>query len=481
MGGAEAARADGGGAGEGAAQGPPRRPLRILVVTNMYPPHAYGGYELGCRDVVDRWRRRGHEVAVLTSTVRLPGATDGDGAEPSAEGPTDPTEVRRQLRLYWEDHAILRPGPVRRLRWELANRRALDRALASFRPDVCSVWAMGALSLGLLARPARRSVPVVPVICDEWPVYGPHLDAWVRMFGTRPRLGRVARALTGLPVTAPDLDALGPACFGSAWLCARVRAGSPWRFPHARVVPWGIDPERFAAASGTTGGAPWRWRLLYVGRIDPRKGVDVAIRALARCPPEATLAVVGRGDDRHLSELGDLARALGVGERVTFGAASRAELAERYRAADAVVFPPVWDEPFGMVPLEAMACGTPVVASPTGGSAEFLDDGSNCLAFPAGDAEALAGALARLAGDPALAHALATAGLDTARRFTVDRLAQRLEDVHRGAVDAPVAERTRQPPAPSTPGGAPQRAGATSGEKAASSAASRARATGSAR
>src|SRR5205814_9484261 len=63
---------------------------RILVITNMYPPHHYGGYELACRDVVGRWRRRGHEVTVLTTTMRLPGGLGGESPR-----------VRRQLDLYY--------------------------------------------------------------------------------------------------------------------------------------------------------------------------------------------------------------------------------------------------------------------------------------------------------------------------------------------------------------------------------------------
>ncbi len=80
--------------------------MRILVLTNMYPPHAYGGYEQCCRDVVERWRAAGHEVLVLTSTVRVPGVDEG--AEP-------PNEVRRLLRLYWADHEILDPPLARAL------------------------------------------------------------------------------------------------------------------------------------------------------------------------------------------------------------------------------------------------------------------------------------------------------------------------------------------------------------------------------
>ncbi|MHB8330441.1 MAG: glycosyltransferase family 4 protein, partial [Acidimicrobiales bacterium] len=124
---------------------------------------------------------------------------------------------------------------------------------------------------------------------------------------------------------------------------------------------------------------------------------------------------------------------LGVGGRVRFGRCDRADLALRYAAADAVVFAPLWEEPFGLVPLEAMACGTPVVASPTGGSAEFLVDGVNCVAFASGDAIALAEALERLAADVGLRRTIVDNGLRTAAGYDADHLAVELEAWHRSA------------------------------------------------
>src|SRR5205814_9840153 len=101
---------------------------------------------------------------------------------------------------------------------------------------------------------------------------------------------------------------------------------------------------------------PWRWRLLYVGRIDARKGIETLLQALAHLPSEATLTVVGAGDERELGAL--QARAP---RRVAFtGRRDREALKAAYAEADAVVFPVIWDEPWGLVPLEAMALGRPV-------------------------------------------------------------------------------------------------------------------------
>jgi glycosyltransferase involved in cell wall biosynthesis len=117
-----------------------------------------------------------------------------------------------------------------------------------------------------------------------------------------------------------------------------------------------------------------------------------------------------------------------VGERVRFaGQLGRAELHEAYGACDAVVFPVVWQEPWGLVPLEAMARGRPVVATGRGGSAEYLRDGENCLLFEAGDAPALAAALTRLADGADLRARLRRGGLETAPRHTEAELNRAVE------------------------------------------------------
>jgi glycosyltransferase involved in cell wall biosynthesis len=106
-----------------------------------------------------------------------------------------------------------------------------------------------------------------------------------------------------------------------------------------------------------------------------------------------------------------------VQDRVALhGRLARAEVPAAYAAADAVLFPVTWPEPWGLVPLEAMAVGRPVVATGTGGSAEYLRDGENCLLAAPGDPAALARAVARLQSDAALRARLVAGGRATAAR-----------------------------------------------------------------
>lgn len=395
----------------------------------MFPPHSYGGYEAWCRDVLRRWRDAGHEVMVLTSDIEVPGVSGSE--EPGIE-------VRRVLKLYWKDHVILNPPLWQRVRREVANRRALKRALQAHRPQVVSAWAMGAMSLGLLTLLGEIGVPTVSVVCDEWPVYGPQVDAWSRFATAHPRLAGALGLVTRVPVRIPDLDLLGPACFVSDRMRAKARQLSVWSFPQAQVVPSGIELSDFPRADA--GERPWRWRLLHVGRLDPRKGVHIAVEALANCPAGATLDLLGDGDPAYLRQLRQLAQSLGVTDRVRFASSDREGMASWYAGADAVIFAPIWEEPFGMVPLEAMACGTPVIASPTGGSTEFLVDGDNCVTFANGDVGQLVAGLERLAGDDGLRGAIVASGLQTAAKYDAGRLAQELLSWHIQAADRSAGE-----------------------------------------
>ena len=393
---------------------------RVLFLTNLYPPHHYGGYELLCRDVAQGLRDRGHDVLVLTTSYRVAGVTDPPGEQ----------DVRRELAFYWDDHVFLRPWLPRRLAIERRNQAALERALA-WRPDVVSVWHMGAMSLGLLATIAERKVPMVLNLGDDWLVYGPQADAWSRMFVERPRLAAVAHRLTGLPTGPPDLSDVA-ACFCSGYTKSEVEQRGRWRFRRGGVVWCGVDTRDFSPDPAGSA-RPWSWRLLCVGRVDSRKGVDTAVRALALLPDEATLDIVGRGDAAHEAQLRSLVAELRLDDRVRFDVTDRAGLVGRYRDADVFVFPVNWAEPFGLVPLEAMACGTPVVATGTGGSAEFCFDGANCLRFPAGDHVSLAAAIRRLAVEPVLRRRLVEGGLTTAHELSLERLVDVLETWHDAA------------------------------------------------
>jgi glycogen(starch) synthase len=400
---------------------------RVLTVTNWYPPHHYGGYELSCFDVMTRLAERGHEVRVLCSDERVPGA--------AAPDPSHEPFVHRDLQLYLREGVLYRPPMRERLAIERHNHFALERHLGEHQPDVVSVWHMGALSLGLLRRLADRGIPTVYAVCDDWLTYGQQLDCWSRPFAGNPlrrMMGRAVEASTGVPTGLADPATAAAFCFVSESTRRRSIAHGPWTCPRSTVVHSGIDRNQFPATAQVRERPP-SWRLLFTGRFDARKGIETALRSLEFLPQEATLACYGRGGSDERTRLAKLAAELGVTDRVTFGTLDRDQLAPRYQSADVFVFPSEWEEPFGLVPVEAMACGTPVAATGTGGSGEFLRDGYNCVLFQPGDPRALAAAVRRLHDDAELRGQVVRGGLHTAEELDVERLVDVLEDWHLAA------------------------------------------------
>lgn len=399
--------------------------MRVLVLTNLYPPHHYGGYELTCQWVVERWRQKGHAVEVVTGDHRVRGVADID--EP---------EVTRGLHFYWRDHELVRPHPWQRLRWERANQRILRRVLDRFAPDIVSVWNHGTMSYALLATAEARRIPMALVVADDWLCWGPTYDMWTRMFEDRGRTGRVAgrvvRAITRIPTHLPDLGRNAVALYASTWLRDRAARDSRFRFERETVVPWGIDQSVFAVTERPT--REFRWQLLLVGRVDERKGVYTAVRALTGLP-DARLELVGPATPAARARLEDLTRELGVADRVTLREVRANEVRDRYLAADVALFPSEWDEPFGLVGLEAMACGVPLVATGTGGSADYLRDGENAVLVPPGDSAALAAAIRRLASAPELRARLTAGGASTASAYSAQAMAETLETWHLAAID----------------------------------------------
>jgi glycosyltransferase involved in cell wall biosynthesis len=211
------------------------------------------------------------------------------------------------------------------------------------------------------------------------------------------------------------------------------------------IAPCGVDLDVFAP-TGPVAAKGRRHRILSVGRLVPRKGVDLVIRALpylkAAGFDDVELLIVGGGGDSgalhadpEVRRLLALADELGVQDQVVLeGQVSRGEMPGIFRSADAVVCAP-WYEPFGIVPLEAMACGVPVVAAAVGGLRDTVVDHATGLHVPPRDPEAIASALAMLLGNPDLRAELGDAGQRRARaRYSWDRVAAESEKAYQLAV-----------------------------------------------
>ncbi|HZN75413.1 MAG TPA: glycosyltransferase [Micromonosporaceae bacterium] len=201
------------------------------------------------------------------------------------------------------------------------------------------------------------------------------------------------------------------------------------------VVPSGVDTDRFTTR-GRAAPRGRRFRILSVGRFVDRKGYDDVIRALPAVP-KAEFVLIGGPPAAELDtdplarRLRALARECGVGNRVRLvGSVPREEMPKWYRSADVVAATP-WYEPFGLTPLEAMACGVPVVATAVGGLTDTVVDGVTGDLVPPRDPDALGDALRGLAEDRQRRMAYAAAAIDRTRaRYSRQRCAEQLTAVY---------------------------------------------------
>jgi D-inositol-3-phosphate glycosyltransferase len=217
------------------------------------------------------------------------------------------------------------------------------------------------------------------------------------------------------------------------------------------VIPPGVDLCHFYPippdeAKDYIGISCGHHMLLFVGRIEPLKGLDVLIQALAimrqsgifeRYP--MCLAVIGGEPDVEPEVMSDemvriqaMCREYGLQDMVAFlGKRSQDTLPYYYSAAEAVVVPSHY-ESFGMVALEAMACGTPVVASQVGGLAYLVQDGETGFTVPSGDPQALAERLTALVSHPELRGKIGERARVVARQYSWEKIVTRLMDVYEG-------------------------------------------------
>ncbi|WP_309134269.1 glycosyltransferase [Cellulomonas sp.] len=237
-------------------------------------------------------------------------------------------------------------------------------------------------------------------------------------------LGSVKRRHQGVKDTSPSGRITAEATIGRrvdaviATCSDEVRELTRLGVPPARVrvVPCGVDVDHFRPVRGATGPFPRarRHRLVCLGRLVERKGVDTVLHALVDLPDTELLVAGGPDaaalpDDPEACRLAALARQLGVADRVhLLGRVGHDDVPELVSSADAVVATP-WYEPFGIVPLEAAACGVPLVGSAVGGLLDSVADGVTGLLVPPRDPQALAAALRGLLDDPARRRAFGVA------------------------------------------------------------------------
>ncbi len=424
-----------------------------MKIVYLNPTATLGGAELVLLDVLAALRasRPGWELALILGED---GPLRKDAARLGVECEVRPLpEAVAKL-----GDAGLRGGRASRLalaaRMPLAAPAALGYvaglrdAIRRARPDWVHTNGMKAHVLGAWATP--RGVPVL------W-----HLHDYV---GPRPVMARLLRLASRRPVSAAAVSH-SVADDARAALRGRVPVRTIYNAADLRrFAPGPGDPAALDAAAGLPPAAPDVLRVGLVATFAHWKGQDVFLEAAARIPGDrpCRFYVVGGpiyrsvGSQWSLDELRGRASALGLGGRVGF--TGYLDPADAMRALDVVVHASTRPEPFGRVIVEAMACGRAVVAVAGGGSGELFADGEEALGVPSGDPDALASAIARLAGDPALRLRLGQAGRMAAEtRFDRDVVAATWAALYEGSRPSTPGEGADGLQAPASPVSDPAR------------------------
>jgi glycosyltransferase involved in cell wall biosynthesis len=401
--------------------------MRILILSNFYPPARAGGYTQWCQEVSDRLARRGHTIAVLTSRHQLERAPQGE------------QDIYRLLHLEGDLNYY---QPLRFFtRWKAEHREnlvLLEHVTHDFDPELIFVWGMWALSKALPAR-AEALLPgrVVYYLSDYWPsAIDMHTTYWQsparrRLMRSPKRvLGKLARSILAKEAQ-PDPGLERVMCVSARVRDLLVEAGLP--LEHALIVHGGTDVARFPSVRECHP-VSGELKLLYAGQLVPHKGVHTAIEAMARLVNERRvdqvhLTLVGSGHPDYEQSLRRLVARERLDAYVTFHEpVAGVDMPALLRQFHVLVFPSIYEEPLARITQEAMASGLVIVGTTTGGTQAILRDGETGLVFAPEDADGLAQQIARLTADWDLRCRLAQAGEKTVREeFTLDRMVDEIE------------------------------------------------------
>lgn len=421
--------------------------MRILVISNLYPPFFMGGYELGCWDVVEGLKKRGHEVKVFTSTYGVNKLVYDDSV----------------YRIFSERYPLKNYGRWKILYFiplllsELNDWRRFLQFYKKISPDIIYIWNGLGLSYSLLLKIQKMDIPVAFYIFEHWlnkmhenpslEGFSLYLEPWIGFWMKREKniLMKIAkRILSSL------LSALGftvtfePFPLKNVhYACKMLKEDAPRRrlsVENDRVIYYGLDldgpPFSLVASELPRDGKEEMvpLKLLYVGNLITSKGPHTVIEACSILESKGikfTLTIVGKKlDKEYYDALVNSADEKRLTSMISFKLGLvREDLADVYRGHHILIIPSIWKEPMGLVLLEGMVAGIPIIHTGVGGTREILDEGENCLLFSPGKPEELVIQIERLVKDRVLYAKLSEGGKRTVKeRFNLSRMIDEIEE-----------------------------------------------------
>ena len=415
--------------------------MKILVLTNLYPPHHAGTFDNHCQAVTESLRLRGHAIFILTSSHGL-----------RTEQRDENLHRRLSLNGAFGHPPVTGYAELKNL--ELYNNGVLLEVLEQFQPEVVHVFSLTGLSKSLIFTLRHSKVPVVYDVFDHWLSANTREDPWLhfwnapslpflsqstrkalemsgergRLDSTAPtRMGRGYDRIPGIFGQGKDRAAVEPNTvagfrFDRIYFCSHAlkllteRVG--FCVNHADVIYPGITAAYIGDIKPASALVS---KFLVVAQLNEHSGVSTALQALKiarQAGLKISLSIYGRGESSYVAEL----RSFVVSQQlpVEFLNVSNliSDLPAVYKRHDILLHTPEWAEPFPFTPLEAMGCGLPVIGSTAGGAEELLRHGENSLTYPPGNAAQLAARIQELLISPALRCQMAeTAQAEVLEKF----------------------------------------------------------------
>ena len=406
--------------------------MKLLFISNFYPPASRGGYELWCQEIAENFKKKNHDVMILTSKHgkdRI--STD------------QPNWVRRDLYLEMELNSPWNwlKFFTERNRNEHQNLLIIKEIIKSFSPDFILVWGMWNLSKSILEYAEEEMAgKVVYYMGDYWPSLPNQLVEYWGIPGKNWITSLPKRIFKRIALNMLDRENKPILKFSHVLYPTKFMrdnlAQKGYRSKESRIIPGAIDTSVYTSTDRPNLKINKDClSLLYVGRLTHEKGVHTAIQAVQKLVNDygranIILTILGSGEIEYETYLHNLVRDEGLQDLVEFaGSKDKDELPGFYQKADMFLFTSIWPEPFGRVIVEAMASGVPVIGSATGGASEILINGKNSLVFQPGNSEQLAKKIIQLIDKPDLRQKISECGRNTAvEKYDIKTMAAEIEE-----------------------------------------------------
>lgn len=360
--------------------------MKILIISNYYPPYYFGGYELACKATAEFLSSQGHTIYILTGSYMAENFNDN----------LNPMTPYRKLKyINYETSSAWNKYCVEKYNYQITS-----DLIRKINPDLVYLWNMKGVSIAPIIAAQDLNVRRVFEIGDFWP--GIYLQPGFSAF-----LKRKVKAI--LPWTIGGRLDISPVIAVSQWVGCEMKA--KYHSQDVYVVPNGI---RIGENETSKKSCDHTVKYMFSGRIDPEKGLDIAIKAFGILTErdreiDFEFDIYGDGNKEYTKYCSKLISDHGLNGQIKMYGRST-DINEQYKLHDCLLMPTIMREPFGLVIIEAMAHYMVVVASNHYGPAEIIADRVDGLLFEPDNPEDLAGKILQVHNDSEFRNRIGNAG-----------------------------------------------------------------------